>query len=74
MGFMRGEETKKLIRRKRVDMCVEEKKQDGKMKNEKKEDKDYSRKWKVGLKKRKKKIIKKKQEILYHNIFIKKFK
>ena len=41
---MRGEETEKLIRRKRVDMCVEEKKQDGKMKNEKKEDKDYSRK------------------------------
>ena len=36
MGFMRGEETKKFIRRKRVDMCVEEKKQDGKMKKKKK--------------------------------------
>ena len=35
MGFTRGEETKKYIRRRRVDMCVEEKKQEVKRKRKK---------------------------------------
>ena len=38
-----GEETKKQIHRRRVGMCVKEKKQEGK-KKKKKEDRDNSRK------------------------------